>query len=96
MHDNRLIVVAYDTPSNRRRRKLAKKLEDYGERRQKSVFECWLTSAQFRRLWVAMKEIIDEEEDSIRCYHLCVRCCEQVETMGTAEPPEDDPVYYSA
>lgn len=37
-----LWVVAYDSPNNKRRRKLAKLLEGYGERLQWSVFECRL------------------------------------------------------
>lgn len=43
-------MIAYDSPSNKRRRKLAKLLEGYGERLQGSVFECRLQPHQLRRL----------------------------------------------
>ena len=39
MNPEQLWVVAYDSPNTRRRRKLAKLLEGYGERLQWSVFE---------------------------------------------------------
>ncbi|MFX8926207.1 CRISPR-associated endonuclease Cas2, partial [Acinetobacter baumannii] len=35
-------IVAYDTPSDSRRAKLARLLKGFGERRQFSVFECRL------------------------------------------------------
>ena len=40
MNQEQLWVIAYDSPSNKRRRKLAKLLEGYGVRMQWSVFEC--------------------------------------------------------
>jgi len=42
MNPEQLWVVAYDSPNTKRRRKLAKLLEGYGERLQLSVFECRL------------------------------------------------------
>ena len=43
-------MIAYDIPSNMRRRKFAKILEVYGIRLQKSVFECRLQPHQLLRL----------------------------------------------
>jgi hypothetical protein len=53
MTTEQLWVIAYDSPSNKRRRKLAKLLEGYGERLQWSVFECRLQPHQLRRLMTA-------------------------------------------
>ena len=50
MTEERLWVVAYDSPNNKRRRKLATLLEGYGERMQWSVFECRLHPDQLRRM----------------------------------------------
>ena len=50
MSQEPLWVIAYDSPSNKRRRKLAKLLEGYGERLQWSVFECRLQPHQVARL----------------------------------------------
>ena len=45
-----LVLVTYDVTDDRRRRRVAKLLEGYGRRVQRSVFECNLTKAQFQKL----------------------------------------------
>ena len=60
-------VIAYDSPSNKRRRKLAKLLEGYGERLQWSVFECRLQPHQLRRLRQLLA-CIATAEDSVRIW----------------------------
>jgi CRISPR-associated protein Cas2 len=57
MTAEQLWVIAYDSPSNKRRRKLAKLLEGYGERLQWSVFECHLQPNQLRRLRQGLNRI---------------------------------------
>ena len=59
-------VIAYDTPSNRRRRKLAKLLEGHGLRVQWSVFECELRGDQLQRLRQRLGRLIVAEQDSVR------------------------------
>ena len=44
------LVIAYDTPDDRRRARLAKLLKGFGERRQYSVFEARLTREQWAHL----------------------------------------------
>jgi CRISPR-associated protein Cas2 len=63
-------VIAYDSPSNRRRRKLAKLLEGYGVRVQWSVFECELRPDQLQRLQRALERLIVATEDSVRLWPL--------------------------
>ena len=67
MTAEQLWVVAYDSPSNKRRRKLAKLLEGYGERLQWSVFECRLQPHQLRRLRQGLMGIATGE-DSVRLW----------------------------
>jgi CRISPR-associated protein Cas2 len=40
------LIIAYDSPSDKRRNKMAKKLKTYGERRQYSLFEARVTRDQ--------------------------------------------------
>jgi CRISPR-associated protein Cas2 len=54
-------------PSAKRRRKLAKLLEGYGERLQWSVFECRLQPHQLRRLREGLRRIATAE-DSVRLW----------------------------
>lgn len=65
------IVICYDIFDDRRRNRVAKKLESYGERVQDSVFECWLEPARLTRLKKSLEKLIDAESDRIRYYHLC-------------------------
>ncbi|MFM7361409.1 MAG: CRISPR-associated endonuclease Cas2 [Cyanobium sp.] len=67
MTTEQLWVIAYDSPSNKRRRKLAKLLEGYGERLQWSVFECRLQPHQMRRLRQGLARIATAD-DSIRIW----------------------------
>ena len=77
-----IVVISYDVVDNRRRRRLASLLENYGRRVQKSVFDCSLGAPRILALKRAVSEEIDPGVDSIRYYHLCRRCAEQVEVVG--------------
>ncbi len=69
------ILVAYDvrteTAAGRRRlRKVAEACLAFGQRVQKSVFECSLTEIQLEQLRARLLESIDEREDNLRIYRL--------------------------
>jgi CRISPR-associated protein Cas2 len=86
-----LILVSYDIPNNKRRTKIAKILLDYGERVQYSVFECNLTVRQIKKLMKELAAVVNDKEDSVRAYRLCAACEQMVETMGQAQPPQEEP-----
>ena len=70
-----LIIVTYDVstvnPAGQRRlRRVAQACEDYGQRVQKSVFECRLGDVQWVNLRARLLEEIDPAEDSLRFYFL--------------------------
>ncbi|MFN7229651.1 MAG: CRISPR-associated endonuclease Cas2 [Synechococcaceae cyanobacterium] len=75
-------VIAYDSPSNRRRRKLAKLLEGYGLRVQWSVFECRLRHDQLEQLQRRLQRLIVPAEDSVRLWPVPERSCAQVVQLG--------------
>jgi len=69
------VLVTYDVstvnPAGKRRlRRAAKTCLDFGQRVQNSVFECELNPAQLTVMKDRLLEIIDEESDSLRFYHL--------------------------
>lgn len=72
--DRHRIVIAYDTPDNRRRRRLSRVALAYAARVQKSVYECELTDAQLRVLCKTLALEIDAQEDDVRVYPQCLRC----------------------
>ncbi len=78
------VVVAYDIPDDRRRTKVMKLLEGYGNRVQYSVFECELRPADLDELKVRMRRLIRKEEDDVRFYPLCQSCLEKATALGKA------------
>ena len=69
------VLISYDvsteTPAGRRRlRKVAQACQDFGQRVQKSVFECSVSEAQFEEVVRRLLEIIEKTEDSLRVYRL--------------------------
>lgn len=78
------VVVSYDIADNKRRRKVMKTMEGYGQRVQYSVFECRLGARDVARLRARLRKLILEEEDDIRFYLLCEQCVQRVQTLGRA------------
>lgn len=69
------ILVAYDistvSPAGERRlRAVAKVCEGYGQRVQKSVFECRLEQREIRLLIDDIKKVIDPSTDRVAVYRL--------------------------
>lgn len=69
------ILIAYDvsteTAAGRKRlRKVALACQDFGQRVQKSVFECSVNEMQYEEVMRRLLEIIEEKEDSLRVYRL--------------------------
>ncbi|MER3422828.1 MAG: CRISPR-associated endonuclease Cas2, partial [Nitrospiraceae bacterium] len=61
--------VATDTAAGRRRlRKVALACQDFGQRVQKSVFECSVNEMQYEEVLRRLLEIIKKDEDSLRIY----------------------------
>jgi CRISPR-associated protein Cas2 len=88
-----LIVVAYDVDTEsaegrRRLRRVAACCEDYGQRVQNSVFECYVDAAQWARLRRRLIEEVDFETDSLRFYFLGKNWKNHVEHVG-AKPSYD-------
>jgi len=88
-----LWVIAYDTPNNKRRRRMAKFLEGYGSRVQYSVFECPLSRSELAMVRFHLYGLADPNEDRVRFYPLCRACNVLVLRQGTAEPVSDDEYY---
>ena len=63
-------LVVYDIADPRRLRRMAKKVEKFGVRVQKSVFECVLSAGRRNELEVESKKLMDEATDSLRIYPL--------------------------
>jgi CRISPR-associated protein Cas2 len=81
------ILITYDvsteTPEGRKRlRKVAQACKDFGQRVQKSVFECNVNQMQYEQLLRRLLAIIEEKEDSLRVYRLIEPKEKHVEVHG--------------
>ncbi|NJM99540.1 MAG: CRISPR-associated endonuclease Cas2 [Phormidesmis sp. RL_2_1] len=88
-----LVVVVYDVPDDKRRTKLATFLEGYGRRVQYSVFECFLSLAEMRKLHQQVAKRVKAAEDNVRFYWISEEALTQVLTIGS-EPPDEPPDTY--
>jgi CRISPR-associated protein Cas2 len=82
-----LVVVAYDVSTEsdegkRRLRRVAKLCEDFGQRVQKSVFECLVDAAQWTQLRARLMGEIEQGADSLRFYFLGDKWQRRVEQVG--------------
>jgi len=84
-----LILITYDvstiTPQGARRlRRVAQACQDYGQRVQKSVFECRVGSTEWAALRGRLMEEINLTSDSLRFYFLDEDM--RIEHYGTNAP----------
>jgi CRISPR-associated protein Cas2 len=82
-----LVVVSYDVATveaagRRRLHRIARACQSYGERVQKSVFECEVDPAQWAKLKHRLLDEFDATEDSLRFYFLGSNWDRRVEHCG--------------
>lgn len=90
-----LVVVAYDVNTEtvagkRRLRRVARACENYGQRVQDSVFECWIDPAQWVKLRADLVAEIATELDSLRFYFLGDNWKGRIEHIGAKPSYEPD------
>ncbi len=82
-------VVAYDIADPKRLRRVAKACEDFGLRRQYSVFFCRLAAVDVVRLKTRLYDVIDLDRDQVLFIPLCERCASSIESLGRPTEPYD-------
>lgn len=90
---NKLWIVAYDSPNDKRRRKLAELLEGYGKRLQWSVFECYLKEDQFKALRRELERQIHPTEDRVCLWPVASKQVASIVALGLP-PPEPVPADF--
>lgn len=88
-----MVVIVYDIPDNKRRTQLANFLEGYGRRVQLSVFECYISLTEMRKLYQLVKKKVKEDEDNVRFYWISDESMSMALTIGS-DKPETPPNYY--
>jgi len=83
------IIVAYDVRTDeakgrKRLRRVAQVCKDFGQRVQKSIFECQVDDMKFEELRRRLLREINDEEDNLRLYRLTEPREQHVETYGVS------------
>jgi CRISPR-associated protein Cas2 len=82
-------LVAYDICNPRRLRKVATTCEDFGVRKQYSVFLCRLSTTDFVRLRSRLYDLLKLDEDQVLFIPLCGKCIQHIETLGRPTEPAE-------
>ena len=90
-----LILVAYDVSTEtrkgrRRLRRVARVCQDYGQRVQKSVFECKVDANAYEILEKRLLDEIDVEEDNLRFYRINEPIQDHVKEFGKFQAADFD------
>jgi len=86
-------IVSYDIPDDPRRTKIAKILEDFGDRVQYSVFECLLDQDLLEKMVDRLEKVVKLDEDSVRVYALCGNCEKVIKVIGQGEVTKEEKYY---
>ena len=88
------MIICYDIADPRRLQKIAKIMEDFGVRVQKSIFEATLGKDAFNRMkWRAEAEM-DLSEDGVKYFPLCTKCSQTLEIIGQGTFVDPDTEFY--
>lgn len=86
---SQFIVICFDVRDERRLRKISSELENYGQRVQRSVFECWLDDNDLFALKKSLTQLANAEQDQIRYYSLCPKDVADIQIDGPGSVTRD-------
>ena len=92
-------LIVYDIVCNKTRKIVSDILEGYGDRVNKSVFECTFKNRQTKEQVIAqITKEIDPQRDSVRIYALCKNCIHNSHAIGEMEdePFTIESVYFTS
>lgn len=92
-----MVLITYDVDTTtysgqKRLSKVAKTCVNFGQRVQKSVFECVLEPQQYVEIKAKLSKLIDADKDSIRLYNLGSNWKTRIEHIGSGEPYDPEGV----
>jgi CRISPR-associated protein Cas2 len=88
------MIVAYDIADPKRLAAVAKIIQDYGVRVQKSIFEVTVDGKIFAEMKSRIEDVIVSTEDGVKYFPLCEKCAGTVEIIGQGEFTDPDAEYY--
>jgi len=80
-------VITYDVSSDQRRAKVAARLAAWGDRVEKSVFECNLSDSELDDLVARLRSLIDLDKDVVHIFRQCASCGAERASLGNEKAP---------
>lgn len=87
-----LFLIGYDIASPRRLRRALKVVKSHAIGGQKSLYECWMTSAELQQAMHQLRQLIDVQADRVVFVRLDPRA--RMHMRGTAVAPADGEFFY--
>ncbi len=88
------MIVAYDIADPKRLNTVAKIIQDYGTRVQKSIFEVAVDEKIFAEMKARLEIVIVPGEDGVKYFPVCEKCAGTVEIIGQGFFTDPDEEYY--
>ena len=82
-------LVCYDIADAKRLRRVAHICEDFGRRKQFSVFLVRVSATDVVRMKTRLYDAIDLTRDQVLFVPLCAGCSRAIETIGRATDPAE-------
>ena len=82
-------LVSYDIADPKRLRRVAKICEDFGRRRQFSVFLVRVSPTEMARLRQRLYDAVDLARDQILFVPVCAACSRNIEALGRPTDPAE-------
>lgn len=80
-------MVCYDVAHQRRRYRLARLCDGYGQRLQESVYQCWVRPGDVALLIQRLERLIVAGQDCLYLYPVCGNDLADVRVAGLAYRP---------
>lgn len=90
-----LYAICFDVTDKKRLRQVAIQMENFGQRVQYSLFECYLDEQELQTLKNRLEKIIHTDKDHVRYYSICNKDKNkiQIDGKGTLTPQKDYHLY---
>ncbi len=88
-----MLVVAYDIASDDARAKSSAVLAGWGDRIQKSVYQCQVDSDEFEEIVERIEALIDPSTDVVQFFRLCAHCSDAQLGLGQSATLAADPYW---
>lgn len=87
-----LFIIAYDITEDKRLNRVRNFLKGYSTGNQKSVYECFLTEGQLRKIIDELNLLIDDSCDRVHIFQYDFR--RRMYVFGIGLPPKDPSYFY--